>query len=163
MSELALVNASPTVAMVSRSSRLDIRTFGDGDDVSPAELPALLLFSFTTFVSMLTPTFAFDEAIIKIICRYSLLFWFTNIQWDAGRVCIRFHFWPRWVNVSPSSLSLWFEILLNRKTTDNRLLTFTHSRWFNYRLGNKKSLSKKGRQRKPVTGAMHWHVARPTS
>lgn len=49
--------------MVSRSSRQYIRIFGDA---SAAELLALLLLSFRELVSLLTPTFALEDAIISI-------------------------------------------------------------------------------------------------
>lgn len=50
--------------MVSRSSRQYIRIFGDA---SPAEVLALLLFSFRELLSLLTPTFALEEAIVRIL------------------------------------------------------------------------------------------------
>lgn len=86
--------------MVSRSSRQYIRILGDA---SPVEPLALHFISFRELVSLLTPTFALEDAIIRI-CRPSWLLGLVYIQWDAYRVRI-IHYWTRGVNVTSSSLS----------------------------------------------------------
>lgn len=60
MDKSNVVVNSPTVATVSSSSRQYVRLFAEA---SSAELLALLLLSLREFVSLVTPTFALDDAI----------------------------------------------------------------------------------------------------
>lgn len=92
---------SPTVAMVSRSSRQYIRLFGAA---SPAELLALLLLSFRELLSPFSPTFALEDAIVIVTFGSIWLFWLINIQRVAVGVHVR-HIWQQAVIFISSSLS----------------------------------------------------------